>query len=96
MHVPIFTDDLVGTRPILYTIGTPESVLATYSSDRRSQQVSDEATLSAIDYIKNESLIKAIIAGHTHENRESDLTPTLKQYVTHGSFAGFVREITIL
>lgn len=96
MHVPIYTEDMRGTRRILYAVAAPDDVLATYSEERRRQQTPDEATLRAVEYIKNEPRIKAVIAGHTHENRVSRLTSEKLQIVTHGSFAGFVREITIL
>ena len=95
MHVPLFTPDRVGVRPVLYVVGAPEEILATYPEQRRRQQAPDAATLRAVDYIKSEPLIRAVLAGHTHENRESDLTPDKKQYVTGGTYLGLVREITV-
>jgi UDP-2,3-diacylglucosamine pyrophosphatase LpxH len=56
----------------------------------------DGATLRAVEYIKNEPMIKALIVGHTHLNFEENLTKTLPQYATHGSFAGYVREFTVV
>ena len=100
MHVPLYTEKHanimlkeLGTAAVC---GAPESMLATYSEGRRLQQTPDAATLRAIDYIKSEPLIKAVVAGHTHRNFEENITENLPQYLTHGSFAGYVREITII
>ena len=83
-------------NPCVYAVGAPEELLATYPPDRRAQQTPDEATRRAVDYIMNEPMIKAVIAGHTHLNLEETLPNGIPQITTHGSFAGFVREITLL
>lgn len=98
MHVPIYTEaqkETAGEDKILYTIATPEAVLADYPEDRRQQQATDEQTLKAVEYIKNEPMIKALITGHRHLNLEDMLSEALPQFVTHGTFAGYVREFTI-
>lgn len=97
MHVPIYTEELrrcsTAGEP-LYTLATPPEILATYTPDRIRQQAQDETTLEAVAYIKEEPLIKAVIAGHKHLNCVSDLREGLPQLVTAGSFDGYVREIT--
>ena len=98
MHVPLYTKALaeivMRKNPCAYLTGAPEELLATYPEDRRIQQTPDEATLRAIDYIKNEPLIKAIIAGHTHLNFEEE-TDGKMQYVTNVSCEGDVREFVV-
>lgn len=100
MHVPVCTERLAesglkGEPPSLYLMGAPEKYLSRLTPFRRQQQAPDEVTLRFIDYIENESAIKALITGHRHENDEDVLEGGLMQYVTGGSFDGYVREITI-
>jgi predicted phosphodiesterase len=97
MHVPLHAPGLSYLKSsVAYVMGAPEELLATYPEDRRLQQTPDEATLRAIDYIKSEPLIKALITGHKHLNYEEMLDCGIMQYTTHGSFAGYVREITVI
>ena len=101
MHVPLYSPLLADRmmneqgHPCAYLAGAPKELLCRYPEDRRLQQHPDEDTLSAIEYIKSEPLIKAVVTGHVHLNHEEKLTDTLTQYATHGSFAGYVREITV-
>ena len=102
MHVPLYAPELaIVSKPdwdpkVSYVLGAPDELLVTYPEHRRLQQTPDEATKRAIDYIKSEPLIKAIITGHCHLNHEEILDNGVPQITTHGSFAGFVREITLL
>lgn len=100
MHVPLYSKNL--SEAVLnewgyyaYLANPPEELLATYDAAKRKQQAPDEATKRAVEYIKNEPAIKALITGHVHLNFEDKISDTLWQYTTHGSFAGYVREITI-
>lgn len=100
MHVPLYNKEL--SEAVLkewgyyaYLANPPAEVLALYPEARKLQQAPDEATKRAVEYIKNEPAIKALITGHVHFNFEGKLSDTLCQYTTHGSFAGYVREITI-
>lgn len=98
MHVPIYTEELHRCSPAGepdYCMAAPQAILDGYTEDRRLQQTPDDATLTAVEYIKNEPLIKAVIAGHRHCNCDSELRAGLPQLVTHGSFAGYAREITV-
>ncbi|MBQ8250230.1 MAG: metallophosphoesterase [Clostridia bacterium] len=100
MHVPLYTKELSeAVRDVwgyyAHLANAPEEMLATYDEARRKQQTPDEATRRAAEYIQNEPAIKALITGHVHFNFESKISDTLRQYTTHGSFSGYVREITI-
>lgn len=97
MHVPLYSPKLVENfTDAAYVVAAPDDILATYDEHRRLQQTPDEATLRAVDYIKNEPLIKALIVGHKHINFEEPLDNGIMQYTTHGSYAGFVREVTVI
>lgn len=100
MHVPLYTEKHAGLvmekNPCAYLVGAPQALLETYPEQRRLQQTPDAATSRAVEYIRNEPMIKAIIAGHTHLNLEEMVTDTLPQYTTHGSYARFVREFTVI
>ena len=98
MHVPLYTEAFaratMDNNPCAYLTGAPEELLVGYPEDRRKQQTPDEATLRAIDYIKNEPLIKVLITGHVHRNLE-DLFAGKPQIATKGSYEGDVREIVL-
>ena len=99
MHVPIYEKELAQieiehNKTCAYLTGAPTELLATYPEHRRLQQTPDKATLRALDYIYAEPAIKAVIAGHLHRNHECLLENGIPQIVTHGSYSGFVREIT--
>jgi UDP-2,3-diacylglucosamine pyrophosphatase LpxH len=100
MHVPLYTENLAKAvmkeNPCAYVVAAPEELLSIYPEDRRKQQTPDADTLRAVEYIKNEPAIKALIVGHTHLNLEEKLTEDKWQYATHGSFAGYVREFTVI
>lgn len=102
MHVPIYSPNLAQAAipewcpNVSFLMGVPEKVLSKYPEDRRIQQTPDETTKKAIDYIKNEPLIKALITGHNHINHEEEIIKDKMQFTTHGTFAGFVREITVI
>lgn len=100
MHVPLYTDELKKVcdedeDPLTYSMATPKEILDGYNGYRRSQMSPDAETLEFVEYIKNEKAIKALVTGHRHLNQEGEVRDGLVQYVTHGSFAGYVREITI-
>lgn len=101
MHVPLFTPELADAimekgNPCGYVTGASEEYLARYPQERRIQQTPDAATLRAIDYIRCEPLIKAVVAGHTHDNYEGRLPGGVMQYITAVGPSGFVREITVI
>ena len=97
MHVPIFTPEHAKARMksgnCAHLLGPSEEFLSLYH-ERYSFQRADQATLRAIDYIKNASVIKAIVAGHTHMNYEETFENGLVQIVT-GANDKYIREITV-
>ncbi len=101
VHVPFFSETLAKAaydegNDCAYLVAAPEEHLKNYNEYRRSQQTPDEATLMAVDYIRNEPAIKAVIAGHMHFNFDDILDNGIPQFVTHGTYAGYAREITIV
>ena len=99
MHVPFFGPDSAtrtASGKIVLDVAVPESVIETYPIDRQLQIRPDNATLKAVDYIKNEPMIKALLTGHHHYNVVENLETGLLQIMTAGSFYGYVREITVL
>ncbi len=102
MHNPIHTDDLYNYQmhdrksQCAFLTGTPDELLAAYNEKRRAQHKPDAPTLEFIDYVKNQPLIKLILAGHLHFNYKTYVTPTLPQIVTGGGFDGLATELEIV
>ena len=75
MHTPLYDPALyeimMGRCPCAYLAGVPEELMRCYPEDRYIQQMADEATLEMMEYIANEPLVKAILAGHIHANCET-------------------------
>lgn len=106
MHIPFFTEEhaqklyeeaawyTVG-QPSCFLLGIPEEHLRLYKEEHRRAQTCDKTTLRFIDYVKSESRIKLIVAGHTHDNFEEILPTGQVQITTHGTYYGFGREITL-
>ncbi len=98
MHNPLYEPELArlvmaANNPCAYLTAAPEELLITYPEDRRKQQTPDEATLRVSEFLRTEPLVKALITGHTHLNYVGLVDGHLPQITTHGSFAGYVREI---
>lgn len=101
MHVPIFTVESADTimsrgKNCGYLMCPTDAYLAGYPENRRQQQTPNQETKQAVEYIKSEPLIRTIITGHTHMNYEQVLENGVMQITTHGSYAGYAREITLL
>ncbi len=102
-HDPLFEQSLYDyhfsyfpNEPCTYLVGCDEEHLMRYSEFRAMQQRPNAATLRFIDYVKNEPAIKAILTGHLHFSYESNLTPSLPQFVTGCSCDGIARELTLI
>lgn len=101
MHNPIHTETLydhmmnVLKNPCAYLVGTPEELLSCYPADRQEQQRPDKPTLDFIDYIKHQSLIKAVFAGHLHFFYQDRITDSLPQFVAGGGFNNEATEYRI-
>ena len=68
--------------PCAYLVGVPTDLMQCYPPDRYQQQLADETTLEVIEYIKTQSLIKALITGHLHFNYEGTFAGRIPQIVT--------------
>lgn len=99
LHCPLHTDELYHLImddlhfSCAYLTGTPEPLLKPYDDYRYRQQKPDEATMKFIEYVYACPSIKAILAGHIHENAESSLPSGIMQYITGGGYKGYAREI---
>ena len=77
-------------KSIAYLMSVPDDLMKHYSPDRYEQQKQDSITENAYDFIVNCDNIRAVLAGHLHENFEGMLTDGSVQLVTGRST---VREI---
>lgn len=97
VHTPVFTKELYdfsrrnGGGPA-YLMSVPEELMTDYSTHRYEQQKEDDITAQAYAYIINCENIKAILAGHLHDNFEGLIKNRIQQFVTGCST---VREIYI-
>lgn len=99
MHVPLFTPEHAKTRFAIdgcaHLLAPDEEYISLYPQKFHFHRA-DEITEKAVEYIKNESAIKIIIAGHTHMNYEEVFENGTVQIVTGANFKGFAREISVI
>lgn len=108
MHVPLYSPAFDaeiskkhGGKEIapLYNMGVPEDIqdayIAKHPEVAHHKQILDEASWAAVDYIKNEPAIKALLVGHRHDEIEGVLENGTPQIMAHGTFSGYIREITV-
>lgn len=86
MHNPLYEPKLhefmTQRDACSYLVAVPEELMMGYSADRFEQQRADAVTLETVEYIKNETQIKAIIAGHLHKDFEGVFADRIPQIVT--------------
>ena len=86
MHNPLYEpklhDFMTQRDSCSYLVAVPEELMSGYSADRFEQQRADATTLETVEYIKNETQIKAIIAGHLHKDYEGVFADRIPQIVT--------------
>jgi len=86
LHNPIYEPKLhefmTQRHPCSYLVAVPEALMTGYSAHRFEQQRADAVTLETVEYIKSETQIKAIIAGHLHKDYEGVLGDRIPQIVT--------------
>ena len=89
MHTPLYEPELydimMKNSPCAYLLGVPDELTAVYPEGRAEQQIPDELTRSAVEYIENQPSIKAIIAGHLHFSHESTVAGRIPQIITSGT-----------
>ena len=85
MHTPLYEpalyEKMMKQSPCAYLAGVPTELMQSYPPDRFIQQLADEITLEVMEYIANEPLIKAIIAGHLHFNYEGVYAERIPQVI---------------
>ena len=95
MHVPFFTDQIWRANKRFWSQTLASDIRdQTYapSGDYKAQQT-DATTRDFIAYLKQEPLLKAILAGHMHITVEEQFSPTARQYAVAGNFLFHGREI---
>ena len=97
MHAPLYEKELYGKS---YEFWNGEICLLGSDAAAHPEVIGDiaepsEASKSFYDYIIEEPLIKAVLAGHLHFEFESMLPGDKMQYVTNRGDRGYAREITI-
>ncbi len=97
VHVPLYTKEfydfeIKSEGDPAYLMSVPEELMQNYSPYRFEQQLQDETTAQAYNFIVNCRKVKAILSGHLHENFEGRVNGKIYQITTGCST---VREIFI-
>lgn len=101
-HVPLFTQEFfdfgMGIRklPCAYVTGAPESLMGKYAKHRREQQKPDEETQEFLAWLKEQSLLKAILCGHMHFYWSGPFSKSAMQYIVGANFTGAAHDITFV
>lgn len=88
MHTPLYTPQLFQYQTVdrgasyASLMNAPRELISHYDAYRLRQQLADEVTIEAYNYILNSPHVKAVIAGHLHYDYMDWLTPDLPQYIT--------------
>ena len=98
MHAPLYEEALYKKS---YKFWDGEICLLGSDTVKHPEVIGDiaepfESTKAFYDYVTNEPLIKAVLAGHLHFGFESRLPGGTMQYVTNRGDKGNAREITII
>lgn len=95
--VPLYREMMVKRRNrCAYLVGTPEKLLEPYPEERRRQQRANGPTQAFINYLKRQTLVKAVLTGHLHFNFDSVLYGNVVQYTVGWNFRRDVREYEIV
>ena len=102
-HCPLYTPELFDfmmNRPgakCAYLIGVPaEERMKSYEPNRREQQKPDAPTIDFLKWLKEQSLLKAILCGHLHLQWSGPFSKTATQHVVAGNYTGSANEITFV
>lgn len=87
MHTPLYTETLYEKRLSevpgpAYLMSVPVGKMAHYNAHRFEQQLADEVTRAAYDYIVSQPLIRAVLTGHLHNDADDVLPNGVPQLVT--------------
>ena len=97
-HIPFYTPELfkfmLETRKekCAWITPVPEDVMTEYKQDAYRFQVGNEATIKFVEWLKEQSSVKALLSGHLHVNHEGPFSASARQYVVGGNFKGDVYE----
>lgn len=89
-----------------YVTGAPQEVTDSYPGDpslpedqqwrnRGVQQKADQSTMDFIAWLKQQPLLKGILAGHMHYYYEGPFSPTANQYVCGAGYRGMVQLVRV-
>lgn len=89
VHTPLYSAETLAVlqqngrlRPEepAYLMAVPEREMHGYDDHRYRQQLADETTREALEWLCAQPLLKAVLTGHLHRDFEADVTPALRQY----------------
>ena len=94
MHVPFFTPHIaLATHKFWRRTGKKFGPDAARPLKEGGNQRNDPTTAGFVAYLKEEKLLKAILAGHEHFTMEERFSPTAVQYLVGGNFLFAAREL---
>ena len=94
MHVPFFTDAIWrATVRFWKDKGQLQSGALPERTGAYKKQLTDPVTRDFIARLKEEPLLRCILAGHEHISVEDQFSPTCREYITAGSFLFHGREV---
>lgn len=97
LHIPFYTDNIAIAHSHYWVKGGGpfrSAQIPDPTGDRKSQK-SDATTRDFIDYLKDEQLLKAILAGHLHVNIQDRFSPTAMEYVVGSNYMFTGQQIMI-
>ena len=97
MHVPFFTDNIWRATVRFWT----DKGQLTYRELPKPtgdylRQTEDHVTRDFIQYLRNEPLLRCILAGHEHITVEDQFSPTCREYLVAGNFLFHGREVLFI
>ena len=97
MHVPFHTEDTWRATCRMWKDKGPLShgEVPPPTGDYKTQ-LEDPVTRDFIAYLKQEPLLKCILAGHEHLTFEDQFSPTCREYLVAGGFLFHAREVIFL
>ncbi|MBQ9976747.1 MAG: metallophosphoesterase [Clostridia bacterium] len=101
VHIPLFSSEkaeemLAGGNPCAYMLAPPKEYLKRYYPPSVKAQTPTKQTLESLEYIKNEPLIKAVVAGHIHQNFDGYADCGKRQITTGKLSDGIARLIKVV
>jgi 3',5'-cyclic AMP phosphodiesterase CpdA len=99
-HCPFYTPELFSVAmkasPYASIVGCPPDLMKSYPPDRYEQQCPTAYDMAAIDYLKSQTLIRAVFTGHLHYAHESRFSETALQYAVGAHFDGIGFEVEVV